>query len=48
MINSLKGKIILIKGNYIVLEVANVGYKVFVGSYTLELKEGKNLFKEAF
>jgi len=44
MINSISGKIILVKNNYIVVESHGVGYKIFVGSYTLELKEGHEIF----
>ena len=44
MINSIKGKIILLKNNYIVVETYGVGYKLFVGSYALELKEGQEIF----
>ncbi len=44
MIYSLKGKIILIKNDFIVVEVSNVGYKVFVGSFSLELKKGEDMF----
>ena len=44
MINSIKGKIILVKENYIVLESYGIGYKIFVGSLALELKEGQEFF----
>ncbi len=44
MINSISGKIILIKNNFIVVESHGVGYKIFVGSYTLELKENQDVF----
>jgi Holliday junction resolvasome RuvABC DNA-binding subunit len=44
MITSINGKIILIKNNYIVVESHGVGYKLFVGTYGLELKEGQEIF----
>ena len=44
MINSIQGKIILIKDNYIVVESHGVGYKIFVGTLTLELKENQEYF----
>ena len=44
MINSINGKIILIKNNFIVVESHGVGYKIFVGSYALELKENQDVF----
>ena len=43
MIYSLNGKIILIKNDFAVVEVASVGYKVFVGSLALELKNSQNI-----
>jgi Holliday junction resolvasome RuvABC DNA-binding subunit len=44
MITSINGKIILVKNNYIVVESHGVGYKIFVGSYSLELREGQEIF----
>jgi Holliday junction resolvasome RuvABC DNA-binding subunit len=44
MISSINGKIILVKENYIIVESHGVGYKIFTGSYTLELKENQEIF----
>jgi Holliday junction DNA helicase RuvA len=38
MIYSLSGKIKLIKNDFVVVEVSGIGYKVFVGSLSLELQ----------
>lgn len=44
MIYSLNGKIILVQKDFAVVDVAGVGYKVFVGSLALELQNNKNIF----
>jgi len=44
MIYSLNGKIILVKDDFTVVDVAGVGYKVFVGSLVLELKNNQEIF----
>ncbi len=44
MIASLNGKITLIKDNYLILDVNGLGYKVFVGSVVVELREKENIF----
>lgn len=44
MIYSLEGKIIKIEKNFIVLNVNGIGYKIFTGSFSLELKNNQNLF----
>ena len=44
MIYSLNGQIILIKNDFVVVDVASIGYKVFVGSLALELKNKQNIF----
>lgn len=44
MISSLDGQINLIQDNFIVLTVNNVGYKIFIGSKTTEIKKGENIF----
>ncbi len=44
MIYSLHGKITLIKNDFVVLEVAGIGYKVYVGSLALELRKSQDLF----
>ena len=44
MIYTLNGKITLIKDNFTVVEVAGVGYKVFVGSLSLELRNNTDVF----
>ena len=42
MIASLKGKLKLKKGNFVILEVAGIGYKIFILPQILDqLKEGK-------
>lgn len=43
MISSLTGKINLTKENFIILDVAGVGYKIFVGAKALDLKEGQSI-----
>ena len=44
MISYLKGAILLIKSNYIILEVGNLGYQVFLNEKSLVgLKEGQEL-----
>jgi Holliday junction DNA helicase RuvA len=44
MIYSLEGKISKIENDFIVLNVTGIGYKVFVGSLSLEIKNNKDLF----
>ena len=44
MIYSLEGKILKVENDFIVLNVCGVGYKIFAGSFCLELSEGKDLF----
>ena len=44
MFYSIKGKIILIKNDFVVVETAGIGYKIFVGSLTLELKNNAEIF----
>ena len=44
MISSLEGKINLIKDNFIILNVHGIGYKVFIGTSTIEMQEGQDIF----
>ncbi|MCK5588745.1 MAG: Holliday junction branch migration protein RuvA [Candidatus Pacebacteria bacterium] len=44
MITSIKGKIIFIENNYIILETHDIGYKIYTGNLNLKLKKNQNLF----
>ncbi len=44
MLNSIKGTVIFTDTNYIILENNGLGYKIFTGILTLELKEGDEIF----
>jgi Holliday junction DNA helicase RuvA len=44
MIYSLEGKILKVENDFIVLNVCGIGYKVFTGYFSLELKSNQDLF----